>query len=378
MDASIISLVGHLGKGGTERQLFLLTRYLAAHQFRCGIIVFNESPHHVYDNALKAAGVNVWHVPPDCQGIPARMRWLYRKLREQRPAIVHSWTVHDNPYAGIVGRLAGVPICWGSLRSSIFNPGFKNLSAFYRFLSFYSVSRVIVNSDKTRRELRQHYKLAPERITHLPNCVYTEPDTPVAADFKAWGIAPEQPVIGFVGNLREVKNPSMFIEGMAQIITEYPDTRAILIGQPIPGQPELQSRLETQINHWGLNGKVILAGFRHNVMAFMRRFTLLAITSRSEGLPNVLLEAMAVGCPVVATRVGGIPEIVENGRNGLLVETGNVAQFVAAVEQLLTDKELAHQIGAAGQRLIQKKYHPDLVGKQLLNMYTTALANLSP
>ena len=123
--ARIIHLIGQLGYGGSERQLFLLLEQADHDRLEHHVVVFNPSPNRVYDEDLKSIGVHIWGIPETRKGVAARALFLLRLFRRLRPSIVHSWTVHDNPYAGIIGKLAGVPVRWGSLRGSPELAGFR-------------------------------------------------------------------------------------------------------------------------------------------------------------------------------------------------------------------------------------------------------------
>ncbi|MBU4202408.1 MAG: glycosyltransferase, partial [Acidobacteria bacterium] len=105
-----------LGLGGSERQLYLLLKHLDKKIFEPHVVVINPSPHVVLNDRLEAEGVRVYAIPENCRGILRRARYLYRLFRNISPHIIHSWTVHDNPYAGLIGWLARVPARWGAVR----------------------------------------------------------------------------------------------------------------------------------------------------------------------------------------------------------------------------------------------------------------------
>ena len=112
----VVHLINHLGRGGSERQLVLLLRHMDPQRFAHRVVVFNPSPHRVWHAELTARGVAVESLPAHVRGVARRLFHLGRRLRRWRPHVVHSWTVHDNPYAGVLGRWLGVPVRWGSLQ----------------------------------------------------------------------------------------------------------------------------------------------------------------------------------------------------------------------------------------------------------------------
>jgi glycosyltransferase involved in cell wall biosynthesis len=367
----IVYLIGQLGLGGSERQLYLLLKHFDREQFDVTVIVFNPSPNVVLNQALESLGVRVVVVPESFTSIRQRVRYLFRKFREIRPDILHSWTAHDNAYAGVVGWLAGVPIRWGSIRGSIRHEGFQSLPGLFQWLSLWTVSRLIVNAQSIRDELRDLGQLT-NRVEVLPNCteIFPASDLPDLSDL---GIYPLHRLVGIVGNIRQVKNHTMFVEGMIRVLPHFPDTKALVIGHPIPGHENLAEKLKARIQSAGMADQIFYTGFREDIPALMHRFSIFCLTSESEGTPNVILEAMAAGCPVVATRVGGVPDIVQHRVNGLLVEPGNVDEFAHAVRTLLENPSLAAQWGHTGQEMVKKMYGCKLAVQKLTGLYVQAL-----
>ena len=364
-------LVGQLGYGGSERQLYTLLRHLDPEHYHCSVIVFNPSPHRVFDRPLEEHGVKICHVPGDHTSIFSRMRYVYGQLKNLSPDVVHSWSAHDNAYAGILGRLAGVPLRLGSLRGSLYLSGFQNLPAFYRWLSLYSVSALTVNADSIAREL-ESAGYPPERLKHIPNCI-DPASTQSIPDLSAYGIEDQHRVVGIVGNLRRVKNQSMFVSGLAKVLPKFADVRGVIVGQSIPGENELPSQLIELINDTGVHGKIRMLGFRSDVPQLMRRFSIFCLTSNLEGTPNVILEAMAASRPVIATRVGGVPYVVQEGVTGILVDPGDTTGLVCALTQLLDDPALAYQMGQTGRQFVEEHYNCRSAVKTLTELYESAL-----
>jgi glycosyltransferase involved in cell wall biosynthesis len=131
--------------------------------------------------------------------------------------------------------------------------------------------------------------------------------------------------------------------------------------------------LDNRIKTLGLTGKVMLAGFRDDVPALMYHLYVFCLLSDYEGTPNVILEAMAAARPVVATRVGGIPDLVQDNVTGFLVKPGDVDGFANAVKRLLDDPALADRMGLAGQEIVKRDYSCETIAHQLEQIYMQSL-----
>ncbi len=368
----IVFLIGQLGLGGSERQLSLLMEHFDRERFDLTIVVFNPSPYLVLDAELRSNGVRVIQMPAGNRGVLGRSRFLYRLFRELRPHLVQSWTLHDNPYAGLVGRLAGVPQCWGALRGSLRLRGFRSLAPMLRWLALHSTSKIVVTAVALQEELSGS-GVPAAKVLLLPNCTrLTEPDA--LPDLHALGLGAGGMLVGSVGNLRRVKNHMLFIEAMARVRARMPEVQALIAGQPIPAEADLPALLEEKIRALGLEGGVVLAGFQENVPGLMRRMDVFCLTSDSEGAPNVLLEAMAARLPVVATRVGGVPEIVQDGETGILVPPGDTQALAVALLARLSDPGRRAQFGKRGRRQVETFHCCKRAADRLGQAYVAALA----
>ncbi len=368
----VVHLINHLGRGGTERQLFLVLRAMDPAAFEHHVVVFNASENLVYDEALAAAGVRVHHLPRECRSVARRLAHLVRLLRRLEARVVHSWTVHDNPYAALAGRLARVPVRWGSLRGSLRSEALRSLAAPLRFLVLHGVPRQVVNCQALAGELAAA-GIPASRVHVLPNCVELGPPRP-PAELGALGIGADQPVVATVGNLRRIKNHEMFVAAMAEVLAARPMARALIVGQPLASEPDYGRAVEAEIGSRGLKGTLMLTGFREDVADLLSRSTVLCLTSHSEGMPNAVLEAMAAARPVVAVRVGGVPELVDDGVTGVLVPPGDAPAMARAVGRLLDEPALAARFGAAGRERAERLFACEVAARRLAELYRAALA----
>jgi glycosyltransferase involved in cell wall biosynthesis len=165
------------------------------------------------------------------------------------------------------------------------------------------------------------------------------------------GFDPARPLIGAIGRLVLEKGFDVLIDAIAMIRRGGMAAQLVIVGDGDEGL-----RLQAMIERLGLEPDVRLAGFRADPRPYFEALDVFALSSRREGLPNVLLEAMAVSVPCVATRVGGVPRVIEDGVNGRLVAPGEAGALAAGITQLLGHEPLKQRLGAAGRRVIEERY----------------------
>ena len=368
-DLKVVYLIGQLGRGGSERQLYLLLSNMP--QVDRHVLVFNPHEHPIYKRDFQAIGVTVTDLPATARSKYTRVKFIAAYLRRLQPDVVHSWTFHDNAYAWLAGLLAGVPVRLGSLRRSLDSPIASGLSKPLRYACIKGPSHIVVNWREGIGELEAR-GLNSKRAFLLTNCVATsESETP--ADLSPLGIHPDHRVIGAVGNLHYNKNHPLLVAALADVLPKYPDVRALIVGKPNHAEPQLENQLKAQIEASGLKGKVVLAGFRDDVPSVMCHLDVFCLTSRVEGTPNVVLEAMAAARPVVATAVNGVPDIVKDGVTGILVPSEDRTAVAKALDHLLTSPETARKMGLAGRERIGTEFSCSAAAERLLDFYRQLL-----
>jgi glycosyltransferase involved in cell wall biosynthesis len=184
--------------------------------------------------------------------------------------------------------------------------------------------------------------VARERLHLVPNGV-PGCDAPLApgAFAASLGVACDSPLVGFVGRLSPEKAPDLFVRMAAQLAGKHP--RAVFV---VVGDGPMRERLQEEARLLGIGERVHFTGERHDVLALLPSLCALVVPSHAEGMPLVLIEGMAAGVPVVATSVGGIPELVRHLETGLLVAPGDAGNLATAVDGLLDDPPWAKSLGA--------------------------------
>jgi L-malate glycosyltransferase len=207
----------------------------------------------------------------------------------------------------------------------------------------------LANCNAARDSLLREERHDPNSVHVLENGVDLERFDRIPA-FR--GVSESRPFrIGVVANLRQVKGLDVLIDA-ARIMA----TRNVTFVLEIVGEGEERLSLQRQIDAAGLTTKVLLSGNRDDVPRFLSRLDLAVLCSRAEGLPNAVLEYMAAGRPVVATRVGAVADLIDDGVHGLLVPPNDATALAGAIERLLTDRRLAIACAAAGRERVADRY----------------------
>ena len=190
------------------------------------------------------------------------------------------------------------------------------------------------------------------------------------------GIAPEYSVVGIIANICPGKGQEYFLEAAALIKRKHPDARFLVVGGRLDNRSEFWSELKTQTANLGLDRDTFFLGRRSDVPEVLRAMTVFVQASDSEACPMAVLEASASGLPVVATNVGGTPELVEDGVTGILVEPRNAKQIAQAVLRLLDSPEMACRMGMSGAERMRKHFSLDACVDGHARMYNAVLSGV--
>lgn len=285
-------------------------------------------------------------------------------LRQRRIEILHAHDVYANIFGAASGRLAGVRGVIASRRWWKRTPR-RGLLPVNRIA--YSLShRVVANTPAVARMLSEDEHVPARRVSVVPNFLESAAFDPAPTGY--WdrepglaGIPREALVIGAVGRLNAVKDLGTLIRAAALL---PPSVHVVLVGDG-PERDELQ-RLATALS---LQARVHLVGERPSRPSFHHRFDISALTSVSEGLPNSVLEAMAASRAVVASSVGGVPDLVQHGETGLLFPPGNVAALGAHLGALVNDRTERQRLGRNAQDHVARNYSADAVLSNLYQLY---------
>lgn len=275
-----------------------------------------------------------------------------RLLKRLRPDVVHTHQIGALFYVGPAARLTGVPVVVHTEHGKHFIDD-RSRRILGRFGARFAHQCFTVSDDIAAEAFR--YRVFPRaRTSTVINGIDVERfASPVATDGlrAGLGLGPDDTVVGTVARLDPVKDQALMIRAFATARAALPRLHLLLVGDG-PSRSELEALVSTL----GLTGAVHFAGRQSDVLPFLRLMDLFVLSSRSEGIPLVILEAMAAGVPVLSTGVGGIPEVITHDQTGCLVPPGDDERFSTALVGLLQDEPRRRRLAQAGLRAAHERF----------------------
>jgi glycosyltransferase involved in cell wall biosynthesis len=291
---------------------------------------------------------------------------LRRLLKRYGVALVHTHSSIDSWLGGSAARSLGLPV----VRSRHVSIPIRRRRALV-----YRLADCVVTSGAALRAIVIAAGVAPERVVSIPPGVDTKrfhPDVPGHAVRDELNLPrpPTCKVVGLIADVRGSKGHQYFLEAARHVLRVLPTSRFLIVGDGV-GFKSVRQR----VRDLGLERAVVLTGFRRDIPEVMAALDVLVVPSlRSEGIPQVILQAFAVGRPVVASAVGGIPEVVRDQQTGLLVPPGDHAALASAILSLLQDPSRASQLAQAGHSLVERRYEMDRVMTYTAELYAQLLS----
>lgn len=292
---------------------------------------------------------------------------LRRVLRQGQFDVLNSHSRRDTMLAGVAGRLAGTPLI---VRT-------RHLAKKVGSLMSYTIvpKRVITPSDYVRDHLIER-GVKPEHVQVVYPCVDPSViDSAPALDLRAeLGLAPDTVLVGCVAVLRREKGHHELIAAMQPLFDRYPQVHLVLVGGGSPGYEQLQAL----IAELGLLERIHLLGSRSDVPSILPNLDVFALATHMEASGTAFVEAGCAGVPVVGSRVGGVPEMMQEGQSGLLADLHDKQAWCTAIEQLIQNPQRRQDMGAAGRLFCRsdERFTPVAMGDRLGSAYYRWLKEL--
>jgi glycosyltransferase involved in cell wall biosynthesis len=363
LQAPIVNLITELDTGGAQKALARLLARLDQQRFSPSVACLYNGDKTVAQE-IRALGIQVTDL-----GMTAKWRWdafwrLYRLLHQEQPVILHTWMFHANIPGRLLGRLAGVPVVINSERTM----GQESRGRYWlNRMTYRLADRITCVSQQVADFVVRHVGIPRDKTVVIPNGVDvqrfgalpTKQDARTALDLP-WHTS----LVGTVTRLTPVKR----LDVLLQATVSLSDAHLVIVGDG----PEHTS-LRALVEQLDLVGRVHLVGHQADVLPWLAALDLFVLPSDWEGMSNALLEAMTAGLPVVATAVGGTPEVVVDDVTGLLIPPRDPDALAEAIARLLHNPDLRRTMGEAGRMRVEQQFSIEETVRRTEELYLTLL-----
>lgn len=367
---TVMHLIGTLGIGGAEQALLSLAPHFDPEKFR--IIVCTLQPGGRMEDRLDLANVDLKTIGFRLQTMPFAIWRLRNLIKKEKVDILHMHMYGAGLYGRIAGILAGRPV----MLTTDHGKGLwkkPRQVAFDIFANRFTDLKIAVSHD-ILEILKKRERVTDDKVIVIPNGVDVDRFKHNEAARQALrtdiGITDENVLVGTLARLVEPKALHVMIESISHAVKECPQLMLAIVGDG-----PLMADLKKCASDFGITNLVIFTGARSDIPEVLSAIDIYAISSIREGLPVSLLEAMAAGKPIVATKVGGIPETVIDHHDGLLVDSENPKAMAAAICELVNDRQLAAQLGENAQKKTMREYSIAAVIRTLEKTYSSLISS---
>jgi len=361
---SVMHLLTSFQVGGAETVALQLCRAMNGSVYRILACCLKKSGPMA--SRFQAAGVETFALS-NCRTMRgldlALLSRLVTLLRRERVHLLHCHNSFPREYGAMAAMLSGVPVVVGT-QHAVWSDGTIERPPILARLMNPFVTHFVAVADHVLQAATSTGHIQRERASVIYNGVDVRRFRP-----RRYRTPKQSNIeIGCVARLSHEKRHDVLLQAIAQLAPKYKNVRLHLVGDgPSRGA------LETQAGYLGLGRNVRFLGLRNDVPEWLRAMEVLVLGSATEGLPLTILEAMASGLPVVATSVGGVPEMVEDGVNGFLVPPEDPVALAAALERLVKDRDLRLRMGRKGREIAVKKFSLDIAVRKHEELYLKLL-----
>lgn len=364
----VLHLIHKLDIGGAERQLLTSLAAFDRDRFdhRVGVLfrrgaIFEE---------LAATDVPTVEFNLRTRNVPAGIARLVRYLREERIDVVHAHLHLIAIYARIAARIAGTPVAVYTEHSDIARRPWMWRRIEQALEPWTSYKVTVSEIQKTRTIALEGYP--SNKVEWIKNSVPVDDFAAEASIRDArraeLGIPADALVVGNISNMRYLKRFDLLIEAFEELATGRPHLWLLLVGDGAD-----KPRLDAMKSRSPFGDRIVMTGKRLDVADLLRTMDVFAISSESEGLPINMLEAMAAHLPVVATRVGAIADVIDDERNGLLLDAGDTLRLLDSLRRLVDEPDLRTRLAEAGHRHVRENYDAPVNSRRLEEIYSMLL-----
>lgn len=362
----ILHTISSGGMYGAEAVILNLSRTLAEanHTSVIGVFVNSSNPNLQLHGTAAKQGLESHLIPCNGQVDRTTIATIRKLAIESGSDVVHAHGYKADIYAYLAVRGQGVPFVstchtWYDTDWLVSLYGKVDRFVLRKF------GRVVAVSDEVRQRLLGA-GVRDDRIRMVRNGIDLRPFDGAKASVRDGS---DRPIVGLIGRLAWEKGVDIFLAAAAKVLVEFPETRFVVVGEG----PD-REKLDRTIEELGIGGNVDMLGRRDDMPAVYASLDIMVSSSRQEGLPMAILEGMASSLPLVATSVGEVPTVVQDGKTGIVVPPENPDAVAAGIVDLLRDPEKRKRFGAAGRQLIEDEYSAERMTADYLRVYEEAIA----
>jgi glycosyltransferase involved in cell wall biosynthesis len=364
----VLQVVPSLTTGGAQRVAMDLAEHLDHQQFEVELVSLSPATGEIFESDVKKMGVNA-HYLMKRTGLDVKIFGeVYRTVSKFKPQVIH------NHLHALYTLLPSSLICGTPVRihtiHSIANQEAQGLHRLIQKIAFLKLGVVPVSISQTVWEtVREVYGKIDSPIIHngIDLEKYLLPECERITWWEQFGILENAFVFINVASFGPLKNQRLLVLAFKDVLRYFPSSVLLLVGDG-----ELRQEISSLVNQMGISKQVIFTGIRSDVAQILNASDCFVLPSDWEGLPISVLEAMASGKPVIATDVGGLPELI-SPENGLLVPAGNCQQLTSAMIELCRAPDLAARMGARGRQIVEKRFHVREMARQYGELYLRIL-----
>lgn len=374
---NIFYLVPTLEVGGSEWIAYLLAKGLNKERYNPIVGYYFWSGN--LEDLLRNKGIAVINIGPGKNKLSRRNRFrsvlkLIKFLKEMKIKIIHISQFDVDILGAIAAKLAGVPVVISHIHGESFLKNFQKYRWRYMAISKFFIDKYVVCSKTLAEKFISNCRVDGRKVIAIQNCVDEERfnfryDNSENSLRNELGLGGDKIVIGCIANFASCKGHQYLIDAISKVIPAFPNLKVILVGRFTPFKEELVK----QAKSLGLSNDIIFLDFQLNIAEILNLMDIFILASLEEGLANVILEAMYMAKPVIATKVGGIIETIVDGETGILVPPRDSESLAKAIILLLTDKSKAQDMGRRGKERCLKEFGSDIMINKFEKLYESLL-----
>jgi len=356
--------------GGVQQQLLSLLKAYSRERFNpifCCLGPKEEIGKEIEETKIEFIPLNKLRYNRFSLGIVLE---LYRLMKKKQIHVVRTHRYRSNLYGRLAAFLAGVPVIIASVHDNYRTDKRPKRRIMNRILSKIT-DKIVAVSEDVKEDIIRYDSIDPSKIEVIPNGIDVErfnPEKNTTDIRKEFSLEDDDIVIGFIGRIVPAKGLEYLLNALPYLKEEFKSIKLLIVGEG-----SLVEKLKESAKKNNIFDNILFTGRRRDIPEILASINIFVMPSIAEGLPNALLEAMAMGKPIVTTEVGGIPEIVKNGFNGLLVPPRDTLSLSKAIKELISNDRLAAKLGQAARDLVHDNLSIKAIAQKWQSLYLSIL-----